>query len=312
VCTLLAAIAIALIITRTITRPIGVLIRGTERVARSSFEPITVSSHDEIALLADAFNDMSAKLKKVNELRSDLTHQISHELRTPLQTILSAQHLLAGLKLGPLTEEQQRLLGVIRGSVDKLIRFTNQFLDIAKIEAGMMEYRFTHTDPLSVVRPAVEDAKLIASPKDVTINFSTHPVPEILADTEKLSQVVSNLLSNAVKYSPRGGTVDVEVQRCETGVRITVRDFGIGIPTEDLPKVFTKFYQAKNVSGANSTGTGVGLALVKAFVEGHGGSVHVESSPNSGSTFTVDLPAAPGTVEGVHHIPAHDVIADRR
>jgi two-component system sensor histidine kinase GlrK len=309
VCTLLAAIAIAFIITRTITRPIDILIRGTEKIARGSFEPIAVSSRDEIALLADAFNDMRERLKKVNELKSDLTHQISHELRTPLQTILSAQYLLAGLKLGPLNEEQLRLLSVIRGSVDKLINFTNQFLDIAKIEAGMMEYRFSRVDPLSIIAPAVEDARLIAAARNISIAVHSRPVPEILADTEKLSQVVSNLLSNAIKYSPKGGTVDVDVRPCDTGIRIAVRDFGIGISAEELPKVFTKFYQAKNVSDSNSTGTGVGLALVKAFTEGHRGSVHAESALNMGSTFTIELPAAPDDLESAR--PTQDVAENR-
>ncbi|MBI4534840.1 MAG: HAMP domain-containing protein, partial [Ignavibacteriae bacterium] len=143
---LLVALTVALFIASTITKPIGILIKGTDRIARGAFDPISVSSRDEIALLTTAVNDMSGKLRRVNELKTELMHHLSHELRTPLQAMLSAQDLLAQHKVGPLTNEQARLLNSIKEGISKLLRFSNQFLDISKIEEGKMLYNFVLAD----------------------------------------------------------------------------------------------------------------------------------------------------------------------
>ena len=290
--TLLAALAIAFFITRTITRPIEAVIRGTQQIARGSFEEIRVPSHDETALLADAVNAMSNQLRQINEYKAAMMRQISHELRTPLQTILSAQYILTEQKLGRLNPEQLRILGSMRGNVDKLIKFTNAFLDIAKIEAGKMEYELVLADLLSIVAAAVEDAQVLAERKNIQISVSASPIPYVMADVEKLSQVFSNLISNAIKYTEKEGKITITVERHGNGARVSVADTGVGIALEDLPKIFVKFYQASNASKVATKGTGLGLALVKAFVEGHGGEVSVTSTVGNGSTFVVDLPAA--------------------
>jgi signal transduction histidine kinase len=304
--TLLIAVGLALFITRTITRPINAVIEGTQQIARGSFEQVRVASHDETALLADAVNAMSNQLKQINEYKASMMRQISHELRTPLQTILSAQYILSEQKLGQLNPDQLRLLGSMRGNVDKLIKFTNAFLDIAKIEAGKMEYELVLTDLLSVVAASIEDAQVLAERKGIDIGVSASPIPYVLADVEKLSQVFSNLVSNAIKYTDKGGKVTITVERNGNGARVSIADTGIGIAKEDQPKIFTKFYQASNASKAGSKGTGLGLALVKAFVEGHGGTVTVSSAVGSGSTFMVDLPAADlGSITPSTQRPGH-------
>ena len=305
---LLLAITIAFFITRTITRPIAAVIEGTQQIAHGSFEPVKVASHDETALLARAVNDMSDQLKQINEYKASTMRQISHELRTPLQTILSAQYILSEQKLGRLNPEQLRLLGSMRGNIDKLIRFTNGFLDIAKIEAGKMEYEMVLADLLSIVASAVEDAQVLAEQRGIKIAVSASPIPYIMGDVEKLSLTFGNLISNAIKYSGKGGTIDITVTRHKGGARVSIADTGIGISSEDLSKIFARFYQASNASKAGVRGTGLGLALVKAFVEGHGGAVGVTSVLGSGSTFTVDLPAADlGTMA-----PSSPVVAQSR
>jgi len=128
--------------------------------------------------------------------------------------------------------------------------------------------------------------------------------PQVLADREKLSQVFNNLLSNATKYTGQGGTIEVTVSCSEKYAHVAVRDSGIGIAPEDLPKLFTKFYRATNASSSGSAGTGLGLALVKAFVMGHRGNVSVESTPGVGSTFTVDIPLAYRAEDLVETTPA--------
>jgi signal transduction histidine kinase len=156
----------------------------------------------------------------------------------------------------------------------------------------MMEYRRTPTDLVTVVARAVQEARALASRKDISVKFLSEPVPQTLADGEKLAQVFSNLLSNAIKYTERSGSIEVTVTCFDHTSRVAIRDSGIGIAAEELPKLFDKFYQATNASTAHIKGTGLGLALVKAFVEGHGGTISVASTLGVGSIFTVELPLA--------------------
>jgi two-component system sensor histidine kinase GlrK len=288
---LLATIIVAFYINRAITHPLSILERGTEQIARGEFTPLPVQSQDEIGKLAEAFNTMNDRIKQVEAYKTDMLHQISHELRTPLQAMYSAHYLLAEQIVGPLTDKQQNLLTTIRDNIDKLSAFSNQFLDLARLEAGMMEFARTPTDLLSVVTPVLNNARVTALQKDITIGLAAQSVPPIYADQDKLSTVVTNLLTNAIKFTPRGGNITVTIGPSPKGVRLAVKDTGIGIDPEDIPKLFTKFFQAKNVSRVKEKGSGVGLALVKAIVDGHGGTVGVTSTPGAGSTFTVEFPA---------------------
>ncbi|MBW1851554.1 MAG: HAMP domain-containing protein [Deltaproteobacteria bacterium] len=281
--TLLTAITVAFIVARTITRPIGDLIRGTEQISRGRFEPISVYSNDEIALLADAFNDMGEKIKKTNELKAQMMQQISHELQTPLQAMLFAHDILKEQTTGPLNDEQLQMLDTISGGINKLASFRKQYLDLAKIESGMMEYNMKPVELLPIVEPLVEDVKLIAARKNITVGLTASAAPRIMADAEKISVVVSNLLGNAIKYAKNGGKVSVSVGPCTMGAQVAVQDSGIGINPEELSKIFSRFYQGKNPDIIKRDGTGVGLALVKAFTEGHGGKIHAESTVDLGS-----------------------------
>lgn len=298
VLTLLTAVSAAFIITRTITKPIDDLIRGTEQIARGKYEPVKVSSNDEIALLVDAVNDMSVKIKNINELRTHMMQQISHELQSPLQVILSAHDILKDQCSGMMAAEQLQMLDTIRRGINKLTIFSKQYLDLAKIDSGMMKYHMEWTDLSQIVAPLVDDAKLIATSKKITVELVTRAAPKVMVDAKKVSIVVSNLLSNAIKYTRNDGKVRVKVGPCTMGAQVEIQDSGIGITPEELPKVFTRFYQASNISRIKSGGIGVGLALVKAFTEGHGGKVYAESVVDSGSTFTVELPSSPEEFQG--------------
>jgi two-component system sensor histidine kinase GlrK len=291
--TVLVAVSAAFIIARTITRPIDDLIRGTQQIARGDFKQVKVSSNDEIALLVNAINDMSNKIKDITELRTHMMQQIAHELQTPLQVMLSGHDILKDQCSGLMSPEQVQVLDSIRRGIIKLSSFSRQYLDLAKIDSGMMKYHMVWTDLLQIVEPLVKDAKLIAEPKNITVEMSSLPAPKVRVDSKKISIVVSNLLSNAIKYTKNNGKVRVEIGPCALGVQVKVQDSGIGISQEELPKIFTKFYQAGNSARMKSGGTGVGLALVKAFAEGHGGRVYAESTVDRGSTFTVELPVEP-------------------
>lgn len=289
--TLLVAVTLAFLIARTFTRPIDALVHATENIAHGSYDQITVTSGDEIARLAAAFNRMSASLDEMSTLRAEMMQHISHEIRSPLQTMYSAHYILTSNTRTVLSEDQRRLLVSIKENMDKILNFSDQFLDLSKIEAGMMEYNFVRTDIGTILGPVVEQARINASRKGIRVDLQAEQVPQVMADVDKCSTIFSNLLSNAVKYTGEGGSIKVSAAPSSYGVRVSVTDSGIGIAAEELPKVFTKFYRARNVQ-STSKGTGIGLALVKALVESHRGRVGVTSTPGVGSTFTVELPPA--------------------
>jgi two-component system sensor histidine kinase GlrK len=286
--TLFTAVTTALIIARTITRPIDQLIQGTEQIAQGNFEEILVSSHDEIAQLASAVNDMSTKINETNELKAQMMQQISHELKTPLQAMQSAHDVL--MVSGSDRETRLRMLAAIKRSIDKITDFSMQYLDLAKIETGAMQYKITLSDIHKIVAPVVDEAKLVAASKNIQIELAAVAVPRVLVDMEKVSIIINNLISNAIKYTRENGKINVSIGLSDLGVQVAVKDSGIGINLEELPSVFDRFYQASNIEKIQSNGSGVGLAIVKAYTEGQGGKVLAESIPDQGSTFKVVFP----------------------
>lgn len=286
--TLFTAVTTALIIARTITRPIGQLIRGTEQIAQGNFEEILVSSHDEIAQLASAVNEMSTKINETNELKAQMMQQISHELKTPLQAMQSAHDVL--MISGSATETRLRMLAAIKRSIDKITDFSMQYLDLAKIETGAMQYKRTLSDIHKIVTPVVDEAKLVAASKNIQIELTAVAVPRVLVDMEKVSIIINNLISNAIKYTREKGKINVSIGLSDLGVQVAIKDSGIGINPEELPNVFNRFYQASNIEKIKSNGSGVGLAIVKAYTEGQGGKVLAESIPDQGSTFKIVFP----------------------
>ena len=227
-----------------------------------------------------------------------MMQQISHELQTPLQVMLSTHDILKSQTSGPLNDEQIQMLDTIRRGIKKLAGFSKQYLDLAKIDSGMMKYYMEWTDLLQIIKPIVEDAKLVASHKNITVDLTSLDAPKVRVDAKKISIVVSNLLSNAIKYTQNDGMVRVKIGPCTMGARVEIQDSGIGITPEELPKIFTRFYQAGNTGRIRSRGIGVGLALVKAFTEGHSGKIYAESTVDGGSTFTVELPVSPEGFQG--------------
>jgi len=289
---LLGTLLVALVITRTITRPLKALQAGTRHVLEGVHVPIRVSSRDEIAGLADDFNNMSARLKRSNELRTEMLQQISHEIRSPLQSMYAAHYLLSQQIAGPVTDEQRKVISNIKNNIDRISDFSTHFLDLAKIEAGVMPFAPETLNLADAIAPAVENALLVARERNITLTLEATETPRVTVDRGKIEQVATNFLTNALKYTPEGGTITVRVGPSGPGTQLTVTDSGVGIPPEDVPKLFTKFFQAANAGQTGRKGTGLGLALVRAIVEQHGGSVRAQSILGAGSTFTAEFPPA--------------------
>lgn len=295
---------IAVILARLFIRPIRALQAGTMKVGEGLYETVPISSTDETADLTRAFNLMSEKLKQLDDMRMQMMSEISHEMRTPLQVIKAGCYSIVHAKDGvPLTQKQKDAVGMIHQATNRINNFVNSFLDIAKMEAGLMKFNYEQNDLIEVITPLIQEAQLIAQTRQINMEFAHEKVPPMKLDKERMSQALSNLLSNALKYTPDDGTIWIEVKNILTKldqekppsdcVHITVKDTGVGIPEADISRLFNKFYQAQNIPLVKEKGSGLGLALVKHVSEAHGGRVNVTSQVGKGSTFTIILPILP-------------------
>jgi len=296
------ALVMAVMLARTVTKPIQALKAGTQEVGEGHYETLAITSNDEIADLTGAFNLMSDKLKQLDEMRMKMMSEISHEMRTPLQVIKAACYAIANTKDTPkLGPRQTDALGMIQQAANRINHFVNSFLDVAKMEAGLMKFNFESADLIEVLEPIVHEAQLIGQTRQITVRFIKDRLSPISIDKERMTQVLTNLFSNALKYTPDSGSITISVKKLDLFegvatnghgcVRIDVQDTGVGIPKDDLTKLFNKFYQAKNTPLVKEKGSGLGLALVKHVTEAHGGRVTVASEVGVGSIFTIVIPA---------------------
>lgn len=289
---LLAIVLMSLLITKSITRPLAALKAKTLEIACGNFDhPVQVKSPREIGDLAAALNSMSQQLKELDRMKADFFASMSHELRTPLTSIKEGTGLLLEGVGGATTEKQQRLLGIITEESNRLISLVNTFLDLSKMEAGMMRYDFetTHIEPL--IKRAVAEITPLVEAKQIQFESALdEPMPAVRLDPEKILQVLRNLMGNAVKFTPKGGQVSVAAKTHDGILEVSVEDSGPGIPAESLGSIFEKFSQGSHAGANHRQGTGLGLAIAKNIITSHGGNIWAESQLGGGSKFVFVLP----------------------
>jgi two-component system phosphate regulon sensor histidine kinase PhoR len=232
--------------------------------------------------------------REIDEMKSSFVALVSHELRTPLTSILGFSSYLLTEKLGAITDAQRTGLESIYRQANRLKAIIADFLDLARIESGRIEMRRERVAVGDVARRVIDELRPQAADKGLEvalIGVDGDRRPTALADEARLSQVLTNLIGNAIKFTDRGGTVSVEVVREGDQTKIHVRDSGIGIPEEELPRIFDRFYQVEKVATRKAGGTGLGLSIVKHLVDSMGGAVSVSSHVGEGTCFTVSLPA---------------------
>jgi histidine kinase len=292
-----AAVVISLLVTRRVVAPVRQMMVASRRIAEGNYaERVQVrgapepDEMDELDQLAVTFNQMADKLERTEAMRRQLIGDVAHELRTPLSTIKGS---VEGLMDGVLEPTEANLHQIYR-EADRLQRLVGDLQELSRVEAGAFELHRKAVEVEELVSSAAERLAGQFDEKGVRLEIDLGAdLPKVLADPDRIGQVMLNLLGNALQYTPSGRAVEVQARRSDRFVEIEIRDEGIGIPAEHLPHVFTRFYRVDRSRSRAGGGSGIGLTIAKHLVEAHGGRIRA-SSPGSGkgSSFTFTLPLA--------------------
>jgi len=257
-----------------------------EKAWLASLRDITVRKQAEQAL-----QEAVEQFKKLDQLKSDFVSTVSHEIRSPLASIKNAVNLLASGKTGAVNEDQERFLQMAVRNIDRLVAIVNDLLDLSKIEAGKMQFRFSDVDIRFLIDHLVATFQPQAEASQLALEMDCpEALPKVYADGARIEQVLSNLLSNAIKCTPAGGRVVLSARSLHDAVEISVADTGIGISPENQKRIFDRFFQVGDSLMRTSKGTGLGLTITKQLIEAHGGKISVESEVGKGSRFFFSLP----------------------
>ena len=232
------------------------------------------------------------RILEANRLKSEFLANMSHELRTPLNAIIGFAELMYKGKVGPLSQNHREYMGDILTSSRHLLQLINDILDLAKVESGRIEFRPEEVELAQLTSEVRDTLRGLAAKKHLRIEIELdEEVRKVVIDAGRVKQILYNYLSNAIKFTPAGGRIVVRVAADGPSLfRIDVEDTGVGIPPEQLGKLFVEFQQLDASTAKRYQGTGLGLALTKRIVEAHGGRVAVRSTPGLGSTFSAVLP----------------------
>ena len=299
----LAGLVVAIIISavtgiwlmHSISGPVRALDRGMRAVAEGDLAhqlDLSPKRRDEFGRLAISFAAMSQQLAELDKLKAEFVSVASHELKTPINVILGYLQLMQEGIYGPLSAKQVEILATIEAQGRTLARLAAQLLDVTRFEAGggRIEPRMLHLTTLLDDLERAFHVLAVQRGVDFRVNTGEGLPEEVQWDPDRINEVMGNLLANAFKFTGSGGTVELSVTPSDNHVKIEVRDSGAGIPPDQLPHIFEKFYQASNQGAASAPGTGLGLAIAKEIVEAHRGEIRCDSVVGEGTTFTLLLP----------------------
>lgn len=276
------------------------VLRRIERIDGSVIDCRTVRLPDGATLMAfqdvtdsvkveRALTEHNVALEQANKIKTDFVHHVSYELRQPLTTIIGFAHLLGDAATGPLTPKQTEYVGYITGSSNALLAIIDNILDLASIGAGVVTLDLDRVDIRATMAAAVEGVQDRLVKNDIRLDLrAPRDIGSFVADERRIRQILFNLLSNAIGFSPPGGTVVLATERGRDHVSFSVEDHGPGIPGELKSKVFDLF--ESHTEGTGHRGAGLGLSIVRSFVELHRGTVRIDSVPGQGTTVVCRFP----------------------
>lgn len=275
----LAAIVIVYFITNRITTPIKEISKAVKEYGKGNFDVrIPVSGEDEIATLAEAFNNMASELSKLEKTRNTFFSSVSHDLKTPMTSI---HGFIEGILDGTIPEDKRSYyLGIVLEEVKRLTRLVNSLLDVTRMQSGSVKLNPEYFDVCEMTRLILIsfEEKIDELRLDVEFNCDDDP-SNVYADKDAIHQVIYNIVSNALKFTPEGGKlrIDITKDKSNNKYNISVYNTGIGIKKEELAYIFDSFYKADSSRGLDKTGTGLGMFIAKSKIEAHGEKIGVES-----------------------------------
>jgi len=292
---LVLGLGLAGVASYSILQPLRRVQAQIRRIGQGQFGgTVSLSVPHELRDLVGQVNWMGEKLQKLDEMKSEFLANISHELRTPLTSIREGSQLLLDGIPGTLTKDQRETLTIISESSQRLNHLIGNLLDLSRMEADMVSYNYGPADLNRLAVRSAEKVKFLAERKNIhmTLDLAQDKVRLQDLDGARMEQVLENLLSNAIKFSSEGSNIVIRLRRDSSGegIHFTVSDTGPGIPKEDLPHIFERFYQGKTQEGRVYVGSGIGLALAKRVVEAHGGKIWAESILGTGTALHFTIP----------------------
>jgi signal transduction histidine kinase len=286
------AIVIALILTFVLSRrmssPIGVLAKAARRLGGGDLsQRVQFQGKGEVGVLAQAFNSMAADLEYAEQLRRNLVADVAHELRTPLSNIQGYLEAIRDRVMKPNATNIRSL----HEETALLSRLVDELQELSLAEAGELKLIYHTEDIAKLVKQAVNSWQPQVAAKEISLSLDLPDnLPRVNIDGQRVNEVLYNLLENAVVHTHSGGTINVAATRQGDWVEISVSDTGEGIPAEDLPNIFERFYRVDRSRARATGGSGLGLTIAKRWVEAHGGEISVQSELGKGSSFSFTLP----------------------
>lgn len=287
------ALFLAIYFTRGVTRRLAVLMDNTGRVADGLPLNPPVGGTDEIAHLDAVFTNMAGALASAETRKQELLSMVTHDLRSPLSSVQGLVSNLSQGVYGELTGNVKDRLSLVNRNVNRLMALINDLLDIEKMKAGKLDMKTEIVELSCAIERAVELVKGLAEERKIEIKIEAG-TEEALADEDRIVQVLVNLLSNALKFAPPGTGVSISTGNAPGWVTVKVHDEGPGIPADKKEAIFERFTQVESTASSDQPSTGLGLAICKAIVEQHGGTIGVDSTEGQGSTFWISLPKRKG------------------
>jgi signal transduction histidine kinase len=288
------AIVIALILTFVLSRrmssPIGALAQAARRLGRGDLsQRVQLGGKGEVATLAQAFNSMAADLERAEQLRQNMVADVAHELRTPLSNIQGYLEAIHDRVMKP----DAATIRSLNEETALLSRLVNELQELSLAEAGELKLVYQAEDVTKLIKQAVTPWQPKVTAKEISLSLDLPDnLPLVNIDWQRINQVLNNLLENAVAHTHKGDIINMAATTQGNWVEVSVSDTGEGIPAEDLPHIFERFYRVDKSRARATGGSGLGLTIAKRLVEAHGGTITVQSNLGKGSRFSFTLPIA--------------------
>jgi signal transduction histidine kinase len=289
-----------------IVRPIEKLEEGAARVAQGKFnEGVSIATGDELQELGDSFNDMVMGLKQLEQLKDEFVFIAAHELRTPVAAMKGYLELILDGTTGAIPDATRAFIQKVIVSDQRLVQLVNDLLEVARSQAGRLTIKVAPVDIAPAISSTLDELKSLADEKGVTMIYDAPlpgsgvgadgaALPQVLADADRIKEVVVNLVGNAIKYMGGAGAIMISHEVVGNILVTHIADTGIGMSAKAQEKLFQKFYRVQTDKTKDITGTGLGLFIVKEIIEKMGGTIAVASEEGKGSMFSFGLQVADG------------------